>query len=752
LPSEILEPLNPAQREAVTHTDGPLLVLAGAGSGKTRVITHRVAYLVRAHDVPPWEITAVTFTNKAAAEMRERVAALMGVEESGAHVSTFHSFCLRVLRQDADRVGYRSGFLVYDTSEQLAVVKNAMEELEIPRENHPPRQVLSRISGAKNRLQRPDQFRDTHRDYVAGIIGKIYERYQERLQAANAMDFDDLIMQTIRLFTEHPDVLTRVQRGSRYLMVDEYQDTNHSQYRLIRFLSKATGNVCVVGDEDQSIYAFRGSDYRNILRFEKDFPGARVIKLEQNYRSTRVILDAAGSLVSCNRERIGKILFTDNPRGDKVRVSRLYTDRDEAGWVGTELRQVRRERDLGDAAVLYRTNAQSRLVEEALLQAGIPYRIYGAVRFYDRKEVKDVLAYLKLLANPDDDVSLQRIINTPPRRIGKTTLQTLREVASQRHESLLRAIPVAVELGVAGRAASALTRFTDLVESLRGEVLALPPDALVREVVKQTGYVDYARSEGPEIGRARLENLEQLVTAAAEHDEAGGEGLAAFLDRVSLVSDADVVDGESGVALMTLHCAKGLEFPVVFIVGLEEGLLPHSRAAESPSDLEEERRLLYVGMTRARERLTLSSCCVRRIFGRETPVQPSPFLDEIPPELIDSAQPDSRQVSDPQAALDGDYTYEPLEEAPRPRRKSGLDFDAIMRKGLARREKELTYEYDQEAAPRFRPGSRVYHPRYGEGKVLSSEGEGDRLKLTVSFAGYRPKKFLAKFAGLQPLR
>ena len=727
--------VNEQQREAITHFEGPLLVLAGAGSGKTRVITRRLAHLVRERDVAPHQITALTFTNKAAGEMRERVASLMDTDHCGAWVSTFHSLCLRYLRLEAERVGYRPGFVVYDRADQLATVRIAMEEMEVSTENHPPRQILGRISRAKNALQRPDQFRAVHRDYVGTSVGKVYERYQEKLKASNAMDFDDLIMQTIRLFTEHPDVLERFQRQAWFLMVDEYQDTNHSQYRLIRFLSKRTNNVCVVGDEDQSIFAFRGSDYRNILRFEKDFPGARVIKLERNYRSTGHILEAASSVVSCNQERIGKALYTENPRGDKIRVCRLYTDRDESEWVSGQLAALRRQRDLADAAILYRTNAQSRLLEEALLQRGIPYRIFGALRFYDRKEIKDILAYLRVLANPDDDQNLLRILNVPARGIGKTTVEATRKVALEHHRPLLESLKVALEMGLVGaRAARALRRFTDLIEELRGEVRALPPDALVREVVRRTGYDEFVQKEGPERGRARLENLEQLVTAAAEFGEAGGPGLAEFLDRVALVSDADVSDGDSGVALMTMHTAKGLEFPVVYVVGMEDGLLPHSRSLESPSDLEEERRLLYVAMTRAREQLCLTSACVRRVFGAETAVEPSRFLDEIPSEVVEELRPGSSRAYDddkPVASSRG--------------KKQALDFQAIMEKGLAKR--ELTYEYDE--APDYSPGAQVYHARYGQGKILSREGEGDGLKLTVSFSGHRPKKFLARYANLQ---
>jgi len=730
-----VETVNEQQREAITHFEGPLLVLAGAGSGKTRVITRRLAHLVRERDVAPHQITALTFTNKAAGEMRERVASLMETDRCGAWVSTFHALCLRYLRLEAERVGYRPGFVVYDRADQLATVRMAMEEMEVSTENHPPRQILGRISRAKNALQRPDQFRAAHRDYVGTSVGKVYERYQEKLKASNAMDFDDLIMQTIRLFTEHPDVLERFQRQAWFLMVDEYQDTNHSQYRLIRFLSKRTNNVCVVGDEDQSIFAFRGSDYRNILRFEKDFPGARVIKLERNYRSTGRILEAASSVVSCNQERIGKALYTENPRGDKIRVCRLYTDRDESEWVSGQLVALRRQRELSDAAILYRTNAQSRLLEEALLQRGIPYRIFGALRFYDRKEIKDILAYLRLLANPDDDQNLLRILNVPARGIGKTTVEATRKVALEHHRPLLESLKVVLEMGLVGaRAASALQRFTDLIEELRGEVRALPPDALVREVVRRTGYDEFVQKEGPERGRARLENLEQLVTAAAEFGEAGGPGLTEFLDRVALVSDADVSEGDSGVALMTMHTAKGLEFPVVYVVGMEDGLLPHSRSLESPSDLEEERRLLYVAMTRAREQLCLTSVCVRRVFGAETAAEPSRFLDEIPSEVVEEIRPGSSR------AYDHD---EPVTSSRG--KKQALDFQAIMEKGMARR--ELTYEYDE--APDYSPGARVYHARYGEGKILSREGEGDALKLTVSFSGHRPKKFLARYANLQ---
>jgi ATP-dependent DNA helicase UvrD/PcrA len=742
--SAVLQDLNDAQREAIAHSEGPLLILAGAGSGKTRVITRRVAHLILEQGVPAHQITAVTFTNKAAGEMRDRIASLMGTERCGAWISTFHSLCLRVLRLEAERLGYRPGFLIYDRADQLAAVRSSMEELEVSTDNHPPRQILSRISRAKNALQRADQFRKAHGDYMGTIVGRVYERYQEKLRASNAMDFDDLIMQTIRLYTEQPEVLERSQRQARYLMVDEYQDTNHCQYRLIRFLSKRTGNICVVGDEDQSIFAFRGSDYRNILRFEKDFPGAAVIKLEKNYRSTGNILQAASSVVSYNQERIGKSLYTDNPAGESVQLCRLYTDRDEAEWVAAQLSAWGRRGSLSDAAVLYRTNAQSRLLEEALLRASVPYRIFGALRFYDRKEIKDILAYMKILANPDDDVGLLRVLNVPPRGIGKTTLDAVRRVAREHGMSLFESLSRTVDLGlVSGRAVGAMTRFLTLMEELRGELRALPPDGLVREVVRRSGYEEYVAKEGPDRGRARMENLEQLVTAAADFGEAGGQGLVDFLDRVSLVSDADVAEGEDGVALMTLHCAKGLEFPLVFLMGLEEGLLPHSRSAESPSDLEEERRLLYVGMTRARERLHLTSACVRRVFGRETPVEPSRFLDEVPHELIEEVQPGPSGAPDPTAVLDG--VDEEPEWGRSGKKKPALDFQSIIDKGMAHREQ--TYEYDE--APDYRPGARVYHPRYGEGKILSREGEGESLKLTVSFSGHRPKKLLARYARLQ---
>ena len=725
----LLESMNPQQREAVTHTEGPLLIVAGAGSGKTRVIVHRLAHILGRRLADPAEVVAVTFTNKAAGEMKERVDRLVGADHGGARVATFHSFCLRLLRRYADRVGYTNDFLVYDDSDQNALLKECLVTLQIDDKTYTPRQFRHRISDAKNRGLDADAFARAAEGFQDEMTGRVYALYQERLRACNAMDFDDLIGQALRLFDAGADLGQSIAQRIRYLMVDEYQDTNPPQYRLIRALASAHGNVCAVGDPDQSIYRFRFADIRNILSFEQDFPGTRTIRLEQNYRSTGNILEAASAVVRHNHSRIDKELWSDAPAGEPLELLVSLDERQEADRVVQRIAALRADQRLEEMAILYRTNAQSRSFEEALARASVPYIVVGGTRFYDRKEIKDVVAYLRVLINPRDDVSLKRILNVPPRDIGRTTTDTLADVARKDGGSLDEAIRKTLQLQLlTPRAGRALQGFVDLIGDLRREAASEQPSLLVRTLLSRTGFGDYLEKSSPGDGAARVENLEELVSAIATFDGQEG-GLQAFLDRTALLSEAENVQGTSGVNLMTLHAAKGLEFPIVFIVGLEEDLFPHSRSAENHDDVEEERRLFYVGMTRARSRLMLSRALMRRVFGETRPSEPSRFLQEVPPQLL-------REIPDERFprghGFDG-YGSRRIVHEP----DADIGSDAPM------------FESEAPAAGPYSLGAKVHHPEYGVGTVIGIEGSGDRQKLTVSFSIHGSKKFLPRYARLE---
>jgi DNA helicase-2/ATP-dependent DNA helicase PcrA len=731
----LLAPLNPRQREAVEHTEGPLLIVAGAGSGKTRVIVHRLASILARRLAAPWEVVAVTFTNKAAGEMKERVGRLVGPDAAAAHVSTFHSWCLRLLRRHAPRLGYGSDFLVYDDADQTALLKDCLVELEIDDKTFPPRSFRYRISDAKNRGLEAEGYAKEAEGLQGEMAARVFALYQEKLRACNAMDFDDLIGQTLRLFAEHDEVRREVAAKVRYLMVDEYQDTNPPQYRLIRALSSAHGNVCAVGDPDQSIYRFRFADIGNILSFEQDFPGTRVIKLEQNYRSTGNILEAATAVVRNNRSRIDKTLWSESPAGEPIDLVVSLDERLEAENVVRRARELRRDHALEEMAILYRTNAQSRSFEEALTRHGLPYIVIGGTRFYDRKEVKDVLAYLRLVLNPRDDVSLRRILNVPPREIGKTTLDTVLEAAREDGSSLEEALRRTVGTGrVSGRARKALEGFLALLADLRREAAALRPSALVAMILSRAEYPAYVERTSPGDAAARLENLDELVSAVAAFDGTEG-GLQSFLDRAALLSETENVQGSTGINMMTLHSAKGLEFPVVFIVGLEEELFPHARSAEDHDDVEEERRLFYVGMTRARERLVLSRAVMRRVFGEVRPAEPSRFLREVPARLLREVEEEGRFAFD--RAPDEDRGTAWAAPPVRPGRHVCLDEEAGGSGGRASASKE------------FPLGCKVHHPQYGVGTVIGVEAGAGRTKLTVSFSVYGSKKFLQGFAPLE---
>jgi DNA helicase II / ATP-dependent DNA helicase PcrA len=635
-PERYLPDLNPAQREAVLATEGPLLVVAGAGSGKTRVLTYRIAHLVSACGVEPSEILAITFTNKAAEEMKRRLEAVLGDAARRMWVMTFHAACGRILRREAPRLGYRSNFTIYDQADQVRLVKMIVEEEGWDPKRFVPRGLHAQISSAKNQLVGPDEYRQRVASFYDQTVADVYERYQKRLHASNAVDFDDLLMLTVEVLERFPEARKRWQKAFRYVLVDEYQDTNHAQYRLLQLLAGEHKNVFAVGDPDQSIYAFRGADIRNILEFERDFGGARVIALEQNYRSTNAVLRSANALIGHNRERKPKNLWSELGDGDPVRVIEVEDEHAEARFVAAEIAALVEEGYAGaEIAVFYRTNAQSRVVEDVLVRQEIPYQVIGGPRFYERAEVKDVIAYLQVIDNPYDGVSLARIANRPRRGIGATSLARLQSFADAQGISLWEAVDRAEEAGVGAAPLRAIERFQTLLQSLMAGALELPVPELVEKVLEQSGYLEALVAERTVESQGRIENLMELVGVAREYQGSAGEpSLSEFLQQISLVSDQDeIAEEQSLVTLMTLHNAKGLEFRAVFLVGMEEGVFPHSRSIEE-QNLEEERRLAYVGLTRAKERLTLLHAAARSLWGARDYRMPSRFLDELPEQEI----------------------------------------------------------------------------------------------------------------------
>ena len=744
--------LNPEQREAVLHRDGPLLILAGAGSGKTRVICCRLAALIGGGHAPPERILAVTFTNKAAEEMRGRVERLLGAAAPRLQVSTFHAFCARLLRREAPRIGLSRDFAIYDGVDQLNVVRQAMKELDVDPQIAPPKALLSRISRAKNRLESAADLRRAASGFADEQLAAVCERYARTLRTNRALDFDDLLLESVRLFRESDEARERYAERFRYVMVDEYQDTNRPQYLLVRALAERSRNLCVVGDPDQSIYKWRGADLRNILDFESDFPEAVVVRLERNYRSTQVILDAASGLIAHNRRRREKRLYTESGGGEPIVFRRAADDLEEADFI---LGQIRGAGGAGRAAVLFRTNAQSRAIEEALGRAGVRYRVVGGVRFYERREVKDALAYLKLLLNPDDDVSLCRVINVPARGIGPGVMAGLEGVAPpgrgaplfdgapgaepEADWSLWKRLRRAIdERLLPTRAVTALSTFRTLLESLRAAVSTRTVADTLSAVLAESGYAAALRRDGSEEAESRLSNLMELVSAAQDYElREEDPGLGGFVDAYSLQSEADEGKGpgDARVWLMTLHAAKGLEFPLVVLAGMEDGLFPHSRALEDEEALEEERRLCYVGMTRAERRLVLTSAARRRLFGEYRVTEPSRFLLEIPHELVRVVEP--AYAPRPPAA-----GHEPRRGAygrrtrPEPHGRSAAFYDDA--------------DEDQSAGG-ISPGARVRHPKFGVGTVTGVEPAGGGLKLSIRFAGVGVKRVLARHANLERL-
>lgn len=739
--SELLERMNPRQKEAVMHTEGPLLLMAGAGSGKTRVLTHRIAYLIEEKNVNPWNILAITFTNKAAREMKERVSQLLGSGGEDVWVSTFHSMCVRILRRDVDRIGYSKNFTIIDSSEQNTLMKRVLKELNIDPKKYDPRSILGTISHAKNELLTPEAYQAMEGSLFEQIVGRCYEKYQKELRNNQCMDFDDLIMNTIRLFQDNEDALQFYQRKFHYIHVDEYQDTNHAQYTLVNLLAARFRNLCVVGDADQSIYGWRGANMQNILDFEKDYPDAATILLEQNYRSTQTILNAANQVIKNNRNRPDKNLWTENRDGEKITYYRGDSERDEARFIVSEMQKqiAEKNRKFGDFAILYRTNAQSRIIEEMLLKANVPYTMVGGRKFYDRKEIRDILAYLSAIANPRDSISLERIINVPKRGIGATSVEKLRAFANLHEWSLLEAAMNVELANISGKAGKELGSFGMMMDGFAQMVPYLSVTELTKEILEKTGYRQELVNQNNLEAQARLENLEEFLSVTQEFDkrfeaqneddaDAPDEKLSVFLNDLALLSDVDSYEEESSqVTLMTLHAAKGLEFPVVFLIGLEENIFPLSRALMEESELEEERRLAYVGITRAEEELFMTNAFSRTLYGRTQYNRPSRFIEEIEQDLLQSLG----ERSQPKAAA----PFQPKVFKPsyiQPRQTS-----------------VASKQQTSAAGNTWQVGEKVQHKKWGIGTVVRTTGSAQDIELDVAFPQQGVKRLLAAFAPIE---
>jgi DNA helicase-2/ATP-dependent DNA helicase PcrA len=713
-PDRYLEGLNDAQREAVLQTEGPLLVVAGAGSGKTRVLTHRVAHLIAACGVKPNEILAITFTNKAAGEMRTRLEGLLGGVARAIWILTFHAACGRILRREAERLGYRSNFTIYDSADQVRLTKACLEELERDPKRFVPRGIHAQISNAKNQLVGPDEYMARVSSFYDQTVAEVYQLYQRRLHGSNAVDFDDLLMLTVEILERFPDAAKKWRKAFRYVMVDEYQDTNHAQYRLLQLLASEHKNVCAVGDPDQAIYAFRGADIRNVLEFERDFPGARTIALEQNYRSTNTILRAANGVIRNNRERKEKNLWSDLGDGEPVRALEVEDEHAEARFVAAEVAQLIEEGYSGrEIAVFYRTNAQSRVLEDVLVRQGVPYQVIGGPRFYERAEIKDAIAYLQVIDNPADAVSLLRIANRPRRGVGGTTLTRLQLWADANGSTLFDALGSAEAAGVAGASLRAVNALRTLLQSLQAQSQELAVAELVQRVLDQSGYLEALEAERTIEARGRIENLQELVGVAQEYaEQAEQPTLSEFLQQISLFSDQDTIrEEQSLVTLMTLHNAKGLEFGAVFMIGMEEGIFPHARSVEEQG-IEEERRLAYVGMTRAKEKLTLTHASSRSLWGSRAYNLPSRFIDELP---------------------EGEVVRERL------RPTSWADYNRPAASAVQPRDD----------VPALSTGDSVRHSTLGEGVVLAVEPGG---VVTVRFADDgAERKLMLEYAPLEKL-
>jgi DNA helicase-2/ATP-dependent DNA helicase PcrA len=748
---ELLEGLNPVQREAVAHEGGPLLIVAGAGSGKTRVLTRRIAWLIASQGVSPFEILAITFTNKAADEMKSRVAALVGPVANRMWVSTFHSACVRILRRDANRLGFRSSFTIYDEADAVRLTGYVVRDLNLDAKKFAPRGVHGAISSAKNELVGPLEYRERASNLYERRIGDVYDEYERRLLSASAMDFDDLLTNTVTLFRQHRDVLEGYQHRFKHVLVDEYQDTNRAQNELVLMLGDAHHNVAVVGDADQSVYKFRGADMRNILEFEEAFPDSTIIVLEQNYRSTQTILDAANAVIANNARRKPKALWTEEGPGAPIVRYMAESEHDEASFVAHEMGRLHDVDGLmwSDMAVFYRTNAQSRVIEEELVRRSIPYKVIGGTRFYDRKEVKDALAYLRAVTNPADEVSLKRVVNVPKRGVGDTSIGRLDAWAAAHGNGFADALEQAEIAGVTGKALSGVRAFAAFLDALRERVAGgAGPGELLDAILDGSGYRAELEAEHSVESAGRLENLDELVGTAREYSD-----IDAFLEDVSLVADADEVDQTAGQAvLMTLHTAKGLEFPAVFLVGLEEGVFPHLRALSDPDELEEERRLAYVGITRAQHRLYLTSAWSRTLWGSTQYNPPSRFVREIPEQLVSEHRPTRRRP------LGGSTWGGRVWEGGGAGGRVGDDEGRVFGRGGHRDRVVEAAMRPSAATPAkttgaeqlgLRIGEDVVHSKWGEGVVIDLSGEGDKAEVTVRFPGVGEKRLLLAWSPLK---
>lgn len=731
---ELLEGLNPQQKEAVLHTEGPILVLAGAGSGKTRVITHRIAYLIQEKGVAPWSILSLTFTNKAAREMRDRIEALIGARVLDIWSGTFHSCCVRILRREIERIGFNRDFVIYDTGDQETLIKDCLQRLGYNDRNFPPKQVLAYIGRAKDELISPEAYSiNAASDFRMRKISDIYTLYQKKLKANNALDFDDILLHTLKIFDKNPDVLAYYQDKFKYILVDEYQDTNTAQYMLVSMLAKKHRNICVVGDDDQSIYGWRGANMQNILDFEKHFHGCRVIKLEQNYRSTERILDAANNVIKNNYGRKPKLLWTKNLTGEPVYVYKAFDERDEADFTAGMVRNAvaRGDNNYGDFAVLYRINAQSRVFEDSFMKMGIPYRIIGAHKFYDRKEIKDIIAYLRVVNNPHDDISLKRIVNVPRRGIGKVTLDRAEQLAYDNGVSIYSILLEASKLSELTRASAKIKSFTDMLVKLRSLAEYLDLTELIKSVIDQSGIIKELEQEDTIEAKTRIENIREFQSVVLDfvrNSEEEDPGLNDFLAHVSLIADVDTMaDEQDRVVLMTMHSAKGLEFPIVFLAGMEEGVFPSYRSIGEESEMEEERRLCYVGITRAREKLFLTFTKSRTLFGNTTYNRQSRFIDEIPEDLL-------KHISENSDLIKSDV------------RKS------VTNQISADEWKQRTASFIKAAelnTDELVAGTRVLHKKFGAGTITAREPEGSDFKLEIDFDQFGMKRLLASYAKLK---
>ena len=763
--SEILDGLNDKQYEAVVNTEGPCLVIAGAGSGKTKVLTHKIAYLIKEKGVKPWDILAITFTNKAANEMKERIVNLVGDVAADIWMGTFHSICVRILRRFIDRIGFDTSFIIFDTSDQRTLVKNCLKDLNIDDKLFNDRAVLSEISNAKNEMLEPDGYTArANGDFRKEKIATVYELYQKRLKENNAIDFDDIINYTIKILQENEDIREYYSNKFKYVLVDEYQDTNKSQFTLVTILASKHKNITVVGDNDQGIYSFRGADISNILNFEKDFPGTKIIKLEQNYRCTGNILKAANSVIKNNEVKYKKELWTQNEEGNLPKVYQAENEYDEASYIVEQIEHLRREEyyKYQDFAILYRMNTQSRAIEDILRRENIPYKIIGGLKFYERKEIKDIIAYLRLIQN----LSLRRIINEPKRGIGKTSLDKIEALSNQTEISMYEIIKRADEFGL-NRVFMASREFVNAIEELKAKKDEMSISDLIKETLKKTGYTKALQNENTIEAENRIENLDEFLTVAIEFEEEEAEnGLREFLEGITLSSDIDDLDEDADyVTLMTLHSAKGLEFPVVFLVGMEEGIFPGYKSISEPKELEEERRLCYVGITRAKEHLFLTCSKQRTIFGSTSYNQVSRFLKEIPEDLLDGYEESFGETTNKERMFkDSNYNWtyggsnagkvksyklEPKEKETVAAASKGSSNNFMFRTAesfLSGLNKKQNKEVD---LSQYKEGVRIFHKKFGEGTINKVEPEGEDLKVDINFDKVGHKRLMARFANLE---